>query len=305
MYYCDLKIKYNESANEGFILKNSIYAYNKYLRNPKSPIEHQNRTNEEIILELHRFDKFLLVAYSQLKEISNIETKHIEEYKIFCKEGLCNTNITINKKIRAIRHFFDFLRNVKKIIKYNIALEVSYLPTDEAEHPLHIPKSNLRILLDLMSSYTNGVRDVCITKLLAYLGLRLNEIFKLSTNSINLKTKELYIKREKKYITYRIPDILYTDLKNYMFLRNELSNINSDNSLFLSNTGNPYPMREYQRKFKSAVIDADFKKTFTPRNVRATFAYHMAQNIKEDKLQLLLNQDKVEHYYNIDELIIE
>ena len=301
MFYSELKVKYEQLTNEFFILEDLIHDYRDFLFAHNCPLKLKRRTKEETLLELYRFDKFLLAAYPDMKKISDIDTKHIENYRLFCKEALKNTNITINKKIRAIRLFFDYLRNVKKIIKYNVALEVSYYSTEEAEHPLHVPKSKLRILIDLMYSEKYGVRDVCITKMLAYLGLRINEIFELSIDSVNLDDKELYIKRENGYMTYHIPDILYVDLKNYVASRNDIHA--SDNTLFLSNTGKPYPIREYQRKFKYAVIDADFKEPFTPRNVRATFAYYMAKNLKEEKLQLLLDQYKVEQYYIDDDII--
>lgn len=296
MYYLDVREKYDKLTNEGFILEDLIYAYKKYLFDPDCPVDHNKKTNAETLLELHRFDRFLLAAYPELKGINDIQPAHIKDYKRFCKESFGNNNITINIKIRAIRYFLAYLRNVKKLIKDNVAMDVSYFPTEEAKHPPHVPKSNLRIILELLHK-NFGVREVCITKMLAYLGLRLNEIFNLSISSVSIKDKELYIKRDSGYITYRIPDVLYVDLKEYMLLRSEMSNPSSDNSLFLSTTGKPYPIREYQRKFRISVIEADFKEPFTPRNVRATFAYRMAENIKEDNLKILLGQEKVKHYY--------
>lgn len=296
MSYIDIRSKYDNLANEGFILENFIYDFKKYLFDAECPLTRSKKTNTETLLELHKFDKFLLAAYPELKHLVDIKPAHIDDYKNFCKESFGNNNITINIKIRAIRYFLAFLKNEKHLLKDNVALDVPYFAVEEAKHPLHVPNSKLRIILELLEQ-NFGLREVCITKMLAYLGLRLNEIFDLSITSINMKEKELYIKRNIGYITYRIPDVLYSDLKEYIMIRSQLPDSDSYNSLFLSSTGNPYPIREYQRKFKLSVIEADFKEPFTPRNVRATFAYRMAENIKEDNLKVLLDQNKVKHYY--------
>lgn len=296
MSFVDIRMEFDKLTNEGFILEKFIGDFKRYLFDKDCPLVRSKKTNTETLLELHKFDRFLLAAYPNLKYLADIKPAHIEFYKNFCKESFGNNNKTINIKIRAIRYFLAFLKNEKHVVKENAALDVPYLPIDEAKHPLNVPNSNLRIILGLLQQ-NFGLREVCITKMLAYLGFRLNEIFDISISSINMKEKELYVKRASGYITYRIPDVLYSDLKEYIMIRSQLPNSDSCNSLFLSNTGNPYPIREYQRIFKLTVIEADFKVPFTPRNVRATFAYRMAENIKEENLKILLDQNKVKHYY--------
>lgn len=297
MYYLKLKEEYEKLANETFILEEYIYKYKCYLYDPDTPVSYQKRTIFETLLDLQKFDRFLLIAYPNLKKITEIESFHIEAYKRFCMESLDNSNITINKKINAIKKFFSYLRDIRKELKHNIALDISYLVKVEAEHPLHIPKSHLDILVNILYTYKYGVRDVCITKLLAFLGLQINEIFSLTVDYVSLSNKEVYIKRNRELFTFPIPDILYVDLKNYLMLRNELVSGYSNNILFLSNSGKPYPPREYQRKFKLAVIDADFKEPYTPRNARATFCYYMAKAVEKNDLKVILNQQKVDHYY--------
>lgn len=299
MYYKQLKEDYEKHEAQSFILQDRLFAYKKHLFDSNNPAKLQNRTSTEILFELQKFDKFLLIAYPSLEAISEIEVSHIENYKRFCVEGLGNTYPTTNKKLRAIRKFFDFLRDINHIIKHNVALEVSYFYEDIENQPVHIPGSRLKLLMDIMYNYKYGVRDVCITKLIALMGLRIGDIFELSYKSVNLQAKELYVKRDADTITFPIPDLLYVDLKEYIGVRVEIVNStkNYENNLFLSSTGNEYPLRSYQKRFKAAVIEADFKEIYTPRNVRATFAYYMAKNIGEDRLKMIMDQDKVDQYY--------
>lgn len=299
MYYKKLKEDYEKHELQSFILQDRLFAYKKHLFDSNNPAKLQNRTSTEILFELQKFDKFLLIAYPSLKSITEIEVTHIEDYKRFCVEGLGNTYPTTNKKLRAIRKFFDFLRDINHIIKHNVALEVSYFYEDTDNQPVHIPGSRLKLLMDIMYNYKYGVRDVCITKLIALMGLRIGEIFELSYKSVNLQAKELYVKRDADTITFPIPDLLYVDLKEYVGVRVDIVNStkNYESNLFLSSTGNEYPLRSYQKRFKAAVVEADFKEIYTPRNVRATFAYYMAKNIGEDRLKMIMAQDKVDQYY--------
>ena len=210
---------------------------------------------------------------------------------------------TVNKKIRAIRHFFDFMKynNVHELpnfrLKHNVALEVDYLKENDERLPVYIPKDKLNLIINILQKYKYGIRDVSITLLLALFGLKLEEIFNLRTNNVNLKSKELSVLRNGIKVTFPIADKLYVHLKEYMLLRASLSNDNSYKYLFISHTGNQYSVRSYQYKFKLAVIDADFKVHYTSRNVRASFCYYMAKSTDKAELQKILDQEKVNHYY--------
>ena len=296
-YYFELKQRYDSFEDTGFILEHLIYSYKKYLFDPKTVKKYKERTSSESLYELHKFDRYLLAAYPDLTGPKDIEIVHIENFKSFCTIALKNKAKTINKKISSIRKFFDYLRDIKKEIKGNVSLNVSYFEVFEAKQPPHIPRSKLKIITDSLYDFKYGVRDVAITHLIAYIGLGIGASLSLKINSVNLEDKELYVKRGKENIIFPIPDILYSDLKEYMMIRYELLNDNSDSSLFISNTGYPYAAREYQRKFKSAIIAANMEGFYTPRNVRATFCYYMAKAVPEDKLKVILNQEKVEHYY--------
>jgi site-specific recombinase XerC len=300
MFYVELKEKYEGLEGASFILQNLVYAYKKYLYDPKTPKQYKQRTSAESLYELLKFDRYLLAAYPELTSTKDIQSYHVDNYKRFCQKALGNTNKTINKKIRAIRKFFDYLRDVRREVLDNVTLNVGYFEEFETEQPPHIPKSKLKIITDTLYNFKYGVRDVSITHLIAYIGLGVGESLDLKINSVNLEDKELYVKRGKENIIFPIPDVLYCDLKEYIMIRSELLNDNSDSSLFISNTGHPYAAREYQRKFKSAIIESNMEGHYTPRNVRATFAYYMAKAVPEEKLRVILNQEKVDQYYMED-----
>lgn len=299
----EIKEKYKLPDTHHFILEKLIYTYMKHLFDPKTNIEYKKRTISEILFDLEKFDRYLCIAYPGLTSVEQIEIRHIDSFKHFCREELLNTPDTVNKKIRAIRHFFDFMKhnNVHALTNYrlnhNVALEVDYLKENIERLPVYIPKGKLNLIINILHKYKYGIRDVSITLLLALLGLKLDEIFNLKINNVNLKSKELSVLRDGTNTIFPIAGKLNVHLREYLLLRDSLSNGNSYKYLFMSHTGNQYSIRSYQYKFKLAVIEADFNVCYTPRNVRASFCYYMANNTDKTVLKKILNQEKVNQYY--------
>jgi site-specific recombinase XerC len=295
----ELLEKFKSTDKGSFILEKHIYAYKKYLIENK-PLS--SATITDIVLELHTFDKFLMLAYPKLEDVKELKSHHIDFYCKFNLNELLLLKKTINRKLRAIRKLLDYLTNVRHLIEYNPALKVPYFKVDTEKLPVYIPKDILRIVLSALENRKSGIRDVVITKLLAYTGLQLKEIMDLRTEQVDLQNKKIIVNRGRKEYEFVIPSDLYKSLKSYMEYRKHYLMKEYTNFLFLSNTGNPYTARSYQYAFKEALISSDIQGNYTPRHVKASFAYYMAQSIPEEKLKVILNQNKVEHYY-IDDLI--
>lgn len=294
----DLLEKFRQTETGSFILENHIYAFKKYLFANKKL---SNATITDIILELHAFDKFLMLAFPELKNVNELKSKHIDFYCKFNVNELLLLKKTVNRKLRAIRKLLDYLTNVRHFIEYNPALKVPYFKVEPETQPIYIPKDALRMVLASLEKRKNGIRDVTITKFLAYTGLQLKEIMGLRVEQIDMDNKKVLINRNNREYEFVIPEDLYKSLKQYLILRKVELLQDATNYLFLSNTGNPYLARSYQYAFKNALIDSNIQGNYTPRHVKASFSYYMAQTVPEDKLRVILNQHKVEHYY-IDDL---
>lgn len=302
MDFKKIKEYYESNGSVWFILNDYIHDYRVFLFDENTPKKYKRHTIEESLFELSRFNKFLLAYKPTLESIKDIKPEDIHSYKNFCINELDNNNITVNKKLRALRQFFNYVVRYHSELSENVVLKVAYLNKSKEPPPQFIPRNQLRIIINTLYTLKYGIRDVCITKLIAYTGLKLNEVFSLKVEDVDLINKQIHIKRENKYIAFPIVDKLFLDLKEYNELRKSFFNSDAPcYSFFLSHTGISYPDRAYQYKFKEALIAADIEERYTPRHVRATFCYYMAKEIEEGKLKQILNQKKVTQYYQPQE----
>lgn len=254
------------------------------------------RTIILFIRNLEGFEKFLFFQYPNIKNIKEIEEEHILAFRDFCKDGLNNSNKTINYKITSLKYFFDYLANNEKIIPYNKVLNIKNLrlKTIESNTPNIISSSNLKILFEEMRNSIYGCRDITISKLILTTGIDIEIILKLKESDLDIINKTITICGE----IYPLSDNTIKDLREYLNLRYTL-NTNNSNYLFLNKYGTNYTSRSYQLFFRKAVVNCpNIPNETTPRNLKATFIYNMAKVVEENELKEITNQNKVDHYYS-------
>jgi site-specific recombinase XerD len=290
----ELVTKFRETDKAHFILESYIYAFKKYIED-KGKLSHATIT--EMISELHCFDKYLMLAYPQLEDVKAISKLHISFYCKFCLDELKVKKKTVNKKLRAIRKFYDYLANIRHIVEFNIALSEPYVKIDTEANPISMPKGVLTAIFASLEFKKHGIRDSLISKFLSYTGLQLKEVLALRIDNISMDSRKVVIKRKKADYEFIMPDELFKSMKQYLTLRNNELLQSSTNYLFLSNTGSVYTARSYQYAFKNALISSNILGNYTPRNLKSTFCYNMAKVTPQDELKKILNQNKVEHYY--------
>lgn len=294
----DFKEKFLESNRGHFILERSIFAYRAYVLNNNI---YSGSTLDYAINELHRFDRFLKLKYGDLDAVDKIKQEHIKEYLMFCKEELLLKDSTINSKLRYIKFLFDFIDEHLRIIEYNPAYKVHFFKIDRNNDVEYMPKKSLKDFLYFMENRIYGVRDVVISKFLAYTGLKINEVFDLQVTDLDFNNNTFVVKRNGENHTFGIPQDLLESLEKYLELRNlKLLHFPTDN-LFLSKTGKKYSYRSYSYAFKDTVEKTGFSKDFSPKHLRFTFAVNMSKVTSKDKLKRILNQNIVDHFY-IDEI---
>lgn len=294
----DLVSAYLNGTKTHFIFSKYIYAYKGYL---DTKTDLSASTKKDTLLALHNFDKYLMLYFSELKDITELKPNHVNSYIRFNVSDLLLKNRTINGKLRAIKNFLNYLCNVRGLIEFNPALGIAYLKVEEENLPSFMPKNTLLKLISELERKKYGIRDSVITKFLAYMGMQLKEIIDLKMDQIDSKNRIVTLTRDNIEYKYDILDDLYKSLKSYILIRNQELSSDYSEYLFLSNKGSHYTSRSYQYAFKEALINGNIENYYTPRHVKASFAYHMAQVIPREKLKQILNQDKVDHYY-IDDI---
>lgn len=294
----DLKEIFLEDNRGHFILERYIFAYRAFVLNNDI---YSGSTLDYAINELHRFDRFLKLKYGNLNDIKEIKQDHIKDYLLFCKEELLLKDSTINSKLRYVKFLFDYIDEHLRIIEYNPAYKVHFFKIDRNNDVEFMPKKSLKDFLYFMGNRVYGIRDVVISKFLAYTGLKINEVLDLQITDLDFEKNTFVVKRDGEYHTFGIPEDLLDSLEKYLELRNlKLLHFPTDN-LFLSKTGKKYSYRSYSYAFKDTVNKTGFSKDFSPKHLRFTFAVNMSKVTTKDKLKRILNQNIVDHFY-IDEI---
>lgn len=282
--------EYNKPLPENTFMTHTIncfyFSVNKYSKEDTS-------TPYIMLRQVEGFEKFIYYMYPNINCLDNITEKHIEEYRNFCYNGLCNHKNTVNNKLTSLRHYFEYLYN-HKLISYNIALGVKRLKTEPCKLPTIFTTSQLKILFDSFRNQTNGLIPLIISRIVLTTRAKIQDILNMTMNDINMEAKLLTIDS----VEYPIGNELYICLKDYLMQRSSL-NTKGLNHIFLSGRGNIYSIRTYQQQFKLAIRDTNIPVNLSPRFLRTTFLFNMAKIVEEENLRYISRQNKVDQYYKL------
>lgn len=191
--------------------------------------------------------------------IKDITVDIVKRYLIYEKDTKGNVTSTISLKISALKAFYAYLVEQKKIHSYeNIMLEIkkpklpktlpTYLTVDEAE--------NFLLGIKLLSN--NSVRDYAMFSLFLLTGARLSEITYLTLDQINYRNHTInYYGKGSKERTVPLPERAENALRDYI----NNTGTNKDKSMigripkvetnivFLNKYGKPFSERGIQDLF--------------------------------------------------------
>lgn len=272
-----------------------LYKFKKHLSDTTS-LNADNINRQLIYVEM------FLEYYKEKNNIANIldyDNISANDITFFLNEQRDiqkNAVKTLNIKLRAIKKFFTYL-NDNGYTNQNVSLYVKYYKCEDKE-PVVIPHSDLKKIMDYMYEDNMSLAFITITKMSAYMGLTLHEIFNLKIDAVNQVDRKLSLYRDNSKYTFPIPNTLYPDLKEYISYR-KVNNPKEIDSLFISSTGNPYSLRTYQAAFKELLIKCNIENKYSPRNLRSTFLKEMAKKVPLSELKAISNQEKLKQYYKI------
>lgn len=219
---------------------------------------------------------YFLKEESQLPEISNVETSHLNQYIEILKSDKKNnyTLKTISRKINSMKTFFKFLYS-SRIIKNDPAQAVKH-PKYTIALPRVLTKLEYRALRDVARS---NQRLYTIVELLLQTGIRIGELTRLTIEDLNLENNKKTI-HVKKYASNEKRDVEINEpaelaLKSYLQMRPQAKD--SINSLFVTKNGNPLLVRNVRTSISRAFEKAGIKDA-TVNDIRNTFIVHQLRN---------------------------
>lgn len=227
--------------------------------------------------DLEQFKEFLEKTY-QLQELAKADFRMIRGWAVSMVEAELHHR-SVNRKLATLRSFYGYLLRCKAIT-INPMLRVSSLKTDKPL-PQFVEEKSLQLLFDEITFPLDfeGTRDRLVLELLYGTGMRLAELITLRDGDVNVydQTLRVFGKRSKERVV-PIYKGLVEMIKQYQQFRNEQFPNPPDQSLILTNKGEPaYPVliQRIVKKYLSAVTSLQKR---SPHVLRHTFATHLLNN---------------------------
>lgn len=227
--------------------------------------------------DLEQFKEFLEKTY-QLQELAKADFRMIRGWAVSMVEAELHHR-SVNRKLATLRSFYGYLLRCKAIT-INPMLRVSSLKTDKPL-PQFVEEKSLQLLFDEITFPLDfeGTRDRLVLELLYGTGMRLAELITLRDGDVNVydQTLRVFGKRSKERVV-PIYKGLVEMIKQYQQFRNEQFPNPPDQSLILTNKGEPaYPVliQRIVKKYLSAVTSLQKR---SPHILRHTFATHLLNN---------------------------
>ena len=239
---------------------------------------------------LNKLIRFLQT--SGINDIKDVTRKQLSDYQDFIlKSG--NAHITKRDELLSVALFFRFLHDYD-YIKENPGVvidppkKIHNLPKDilgenEIAYLLKLPEQK-----DLI-----GLRDFCVMSLLYSSMMRTKELFNLKMEDIDIRLKQILVKRAKN----KRDRIVHIDgytlffLKRYIItVRPWLLKSRTSENLFISATGTDLSRSSFaahfRRRYRPAIKDK-FKKDVSPYVFRHSSATHWLDRGARKKKDLL------------------
>ncbi|VWL85728.1 site-specific tyrosine recombinase/integron integrase [Oceanivirga miroungae] len=202
---------------------------------------------------------------------NEVELMTLRSYIAYLSYSKKSSKRTINRKISAIRSFFDYLVSVDKL-EENIAIYVN-TPKFENKLPNYLTKEDMEKLREVISlDSIIGLRDRAIIELLYSSGLRSFELLDLVETTIDFKNRELRVigKGNKERITFfSVTAKKY--LEEYIGVKKANNKYNKD-ILFSNARGGKLTTRSLRRIIEAYSLKSGIQKEVSPHTFRHSFA---------------------------------
>lgn len=202
------------------------------------------------------------------------------------------SNITIARKIAALRGFYRYLIS-NKVISRNPSLKLQ-LPRQKKKQPQILTPAQIEALLEAPRYDTwIGTRDRAILETLSSVGVRVSEVVELKISDVDFLAGMVHIRGTgKKKREIPIGSGTLQSIEHYFELRNKLSSANSnyDNDiLFVNRYGGKLNARSIRRKIDNYAKAVGLDVSVSPHVLRHSFAVNMLNSGAEiEHVQKLL-----------------
>lgn len=220
----------------------------------------------------------------------------IEAYLYFLTDVLYNVPRTREKKLVAVRTFYDYVMDHQEDLEVQITENPAARvrrPKADKKQPIYLPSEDQTAFLEAISG-ENGVRDYAMFLLLLTAGLRVSECVGIDMKDMNLRNLTIRIlgkgnKERIAHITPRCAGAIQRYIEEY---RNLIPGLQTD-ALFVSKRqGSRLTTRSVERAMDKHISNAKLQGMgYTPHKLRHSVGTTLAQ----DGVDLLTIQNVLGH----------
>ena len=248
---------------------NYLNKFVDYLKYEKNYSNYTISSYRDDILEYFRYLERENLIYNE------IQYSDLRFYLMYLKDEKKDSNSSIDRKISALRGFYNYLANIG-VISNNVFLLVTGLKK-EKKLPRYIEYNELEELFevpDLKSAL--GQRDRLILEMLYATGLRVGELVNIKISDINLADRKILVVgkgNKEREVTYG--DYCHEILLLYLNDGYQMLNKNNELYLFLNNNGIKITERGVRYILDKIIKVTSLNKSISPHVLRHSFATHL------------------------------
>lgn len=248
-----------------------IEAKNSYLEHLKYQKNYSDYTIDNYSRDIEELFEFL---DSECINYLDVTYDEIRVYLMYLKNKN-DKNISIDRKLSALRGFYKFLAN-ENYIKSNPFSLVSG-PKKDQKLPRYFEYNELQELFEVPDLATPiGKRDRLLLEILYATGIRVGELVNIKAKDIDLSNRNILILgkgNKERIVTYG--DYCADALRDYLNNAYEILNIKKSEYLFLNNQGGVLTERGVRYILDKIIKHTSIHKNISPHMIRHSFATHL------------------------------
>ena len=243
--------------------------YTDYLRYEKNYSDYTIESYKNDILEYFDYLNRESLKYNK------VEYSDLRFYLMYLKEEKFDSNSSIDRKLSALRGFYNYLAS-NSIVSNNVFSLISGLKK-EKKLPRYFEYNELEELFNVPDIRTSlGQRDRLILEMLYATGLRVGELVNVKISDIDLSRKIILVLgkgNKEREVTYGE----YCDEILRLYLSNGYKKLNKSNELylFLNNNGSQITERGVRYVLDQIIKKTSLNKSISPHVLRHSFATHL------------------------------
>lgn len=221
----------------------------------------------------YKSDILIFIKFLNEHKISKVTEETIMDF-IFALKNKNYSTLSIARMLVAVKNYYKFLVN-EKILSVSPFENMDSFKVRKKIPEVLTEKDIENLLNQPDTSTKEGIRDKAILELLYSAGIRVSELVNMELTDINFDEKILRcFGKGKKERLVPVGDYVVEAIKNYLKIRNEISNKFS-NSLFITRLGKKFTRAGIWKIIKIYAKKAGITKNVYPHIFRHSFATHL------------------------------